>query len=142
MTDCLEDAIALAARAHCGQKDRGGQPYILHVLRVMLRQQDEVARIVAVLHDVLEDTSITLADLREAGYSAEICMAVDCLTRRTGEPYEEMIDRVAANPIARRVKLADLEDNMDMRRLESSDETALARLGKYRAAWGKLMAPG
>jgi (p)ppGpp synthase/HD superfamily hydrolase len=144
MTGCLEDAIALAARAHRGQLDRGGQPYILHVLRVMLRQHDEVARIVAVLHDVLEDTAITLADLSVAGYRAEICVAVDCLTRRTGEPYEEMIDRVAANPIACQVKLADLEDNMDTRRLESSGEItgALARLAKYKAAWDKLMALG
>jgi (p)ppGpp synthase/HD superfamily hydrolase len=142
VTGCLEDAIALAARAHRGQQDRGGQPYVLHVLRVMLRQHDEVARIVAVLHDVLEDTSITLADLSEAGYSAEICVAVDCLTRRTSEPYEEMIDRVAANPIARRVKLADLEDNMDVRRLDSFGEVAIARLAKYKAAWDKLRSLG
>jgi (p)ppGpp synthase/HD superfamily hydrolase len=140
MTPCLEDAIALAARAHRGQKDRHGEPYILHVVRVMLRQRDEAARIVGVLHDVLEDTPTTLADLLSAGYSQEICEAVDCLTRRAGEPYEEMIARVAANPIARRVKLADLDDNLDSRRQESTDDAVLARREKYKSAWNSLMA--
>src|SRR5690348_14451397 len=96
--------------------DKGGKPYVLHSLRVMLKQVDETAQMVAVLHDVLEDTAVTLADLRAAGFNAEICEAVDCLTRRPDETYEAMIVRVAANPLARRVKLADLEDNMDPRR--------------------------
>jgi (p)ppGpp synthase/HD superfamily hydrolase len=140
MTPPLEDAIALAARAHRGQKDRAGEPYVLHVLRVMLRQQDETARIAGVLHDVVEDTPTTLADLRAAGYGEEICDAVDCLTRRSGEPYERMIARVAGNAVARRVKLADLEDNMDPRRQENHGAEVLARLAKYQAAWNKLKA--
>jgi (p)ppGpp synthase/HD superfamily hydrolase len=82
MTATLEDAIGLAVYAHRGQRDKSGEPYILHVLRVMLRQEAETARIAAVLHDVLEDTSVTLADLRQAGYSDAVCTALDCLTRR------------------------------------------------------------
>jgi (p)ppGpp synthase/HD superfamily hydrolase len=116
LSPSLEDAIILASRAHRGQVDKAGKPYILHVLRVMLRQETETAQIVAVLHDVLEDTSVTMENLRAAGFSSEICEAVDALTRRPGEAYDAMISRVAANPLARVVKLADLEDNMDPRR--------------------------
>ena len=133
----LDDAVALAVRAHRDQRDKRNEPYLLHVFRVMLSQHDETARIVGVLHDSLEDTSVTLADLRAAGFSDEICEAVDCLTRRPGEPYEETIARVGANPLARRVKLADLEDNMDpKRRLEGAEEAE--HLAKYEAAWKRL----
>jgi (p)ppGpp synthase/HD superfamily hydrolase len=140
MCPALEDAIALAASAHRSQLDKGGQPYILHPLRVMLRQQDETARIVAVLHDVVEDTSVTLIGLREAGYGEEVCEAIDCLTRRHGEDYDGMLSRVETNPTARRVKLADLEDNMDPRRLESTSEGVAALRAKYKNAWDRLMA--
>jgi hypothetical protein len=133
----VDDAIALAVHAHRGQLDKRKEPYLLHVFRVMLSQQDETARIVAVLHDSLEDTSVTLADLRAAGYSDEICEAVDCLTRRPDEPYEKMIDRVAANPLARCVKLADLADNMDPKRQLNGPEGA-EHLAKYQAAWKRL----
>jgi (p)ppGpp synthase/HD superfamily hydrolase len=103
----------------------------------MLSQNDETARIVAVLHDSLEDTSVTLADLQAAGYSDEICEAVDCLTRRPGEPYDSMIARVAANPLARRVKLADLEDNMDPTRQIDGPDGA-EHLAKYQTARRRL----
>jgi len=89
-------------RAHRGQVDKNGKPYILHALRVMLRQEDETAQIVGVLHDVVEDTSVTLDDLRAAGFSRQVCEAVDCLTRRPDESYEAMISRVLANPLAKR----------------------------------------
>jgi (p)ppGpp synthase/HD superfamily hydrolase len=142
MTPTLEDAIALAAHAHRGRVDKGGQPYILHVLRVMQRQENETARIVAVLHDVLEDTPVTLADLRTAGYGELVCVAVDCLTRRTGEAYEDMIERVAANPLARHVKLADIEDNLDPKRQVSADSVAADRRARYEAARKRLLAGG
>ncbi len=138
----LDDAIALAVRAHHGQVDKRNEPYIVHVLRVMFSQEGETARIVAVLHDSLEDTSVTLADLRAAGYSDEICEAVDCLTRRSDEPYEKMIDRVAGNPLARCVKLADLEDNLDPNRQVGGDPEAEERAEKYRAARERLLAEG
>ena len=133
--------MALAVRAHRGQRDKRNEPYLLHVFRVMLSQSDETARIVAVLHDSLEDTSVTLADLRAAGYSDEICEAVDCLTRRDKEQYEDMIARVGANPLARRVKLADLEDDMDP--IGSwTGPRAPSISAKYQAAWRRLSEAG
>lgn len=141
MTPTLEDAIILAAHAHRGQVDKVGQPYILHVLRVMLREEDETARLVAVLHDVLEDTSVTLAELRAAGYSEQVCAAVDCLTRRRSESYEEMIERIAAaTPLARQVKLADLADHLDLQRKAPADPAAAERHARYLAARERLLA--
>ena len=137
MQPTIEDAIVLAARAHRGQVDKRGKPYVLHSLRVMLKQEDETAQMVAVLHDVVEDTAVTLVDLRTAGFSAEVCEAVDCLTRRPEETYEAMITRVAANPLARRVKMADLEGNMDPRRRVVGEHEADRQI-KYRSAWERL----
>lgn len=136
----IEDAVALAAHAHRGQVDKAGECYILHPLRVMMRFSDAPARIVAVLHDVLEDTNVTADDLRQAGYREEILAALDALTRRPQETYEEFINRAAPNPLARRVKLADLEDNMDPKRLTSLGESDLRRLARYEAAKRVLLA--
>jgi (p)ppGpp synthase/HD superfamily hydrolase len=134
----LEDAIALAVQAHRGQVDKVGQSYVLHVLRVMFRVETEQERIVAVLHDVIEDTSYTSDDLLALGFSEELLAALDCLTRRSTETYEQFIERVAANPLARRVKLADLEDNMDMRRLPAVTEKDRERLDRYIRSWRRL----
>src|SRR5260370_21808178 len=114
----LEDAIALAMKAHLGQKDRVGEPYILHPLRVMFRlgwDAPEAARIAAVLHDVVDDTAIQLRDLRRLGYSDEVPAAVELLSRRPDDSYEQFIERVLPNSIARRVTRADLEHNMELR---------------------------
>ena len=127
----LEDAIALANEAHRGQKEKAGQPYILHVLRVMFRLETEQEQVAGVLHDLVEDTSYTLDDLRRLGYPDPVVTAVDCLTRREDESYEEFVERAGAHPIARRVKLADLEDNMDIRRLSEVTERDLERLNRY-----------
>jgi (p)ppGpp synthase/HD superfamily hydrolase len=110
----LEDAIALAVDAHRGQSDKSGQPYILHPLRVMFRCTTDAQRIVAILHDVVEDTSRTFDDLRKLGYPEDILAALDCVTKREGESYEAFVERAAANPIARAVKIADIEDNLDL----------------------------
>jgi len=135
----IEDAIALAVEAHRGATSKGGEPYILHVLRVMLAQKSEEARRVAVMHDVVEDTSITLEDLRRRGFPERELAAIDALTRRKdSETYEEFIARVKTNPLARRVKLADLADNLDVRRLAVVDEEARARLERYRRALREL----
>src|SRR5688500_12273855 len=104
----LEDAIALAVEAHRGQREQAGQPYILHVVRVVFRLEIDVERNVAVLHDVVEDTGRSFADLRRLGYCEEVLAALDCVTKREGEGYEQFVERAASNPIARRVKLADL----------------------------------
>lgn len=134
----IEDAISVAARAHKGQKDKAGAPYLLHPLRMMLRMDSEAAMMAAVLHDVVEDTDWTLQRLREAGFSEEVVEAVDCLTHREGESYEQFVGRVRANPIARRVKVADLEDNMNIRRIGQLGAKDLERLEKYHRAWRVL----
>jgi (p)ppGpp synthase/HD superfamily hydrolase len=131
----LEDALQLALRAHAGQKDKYGQPYILHPLRVMARMETEAEQVVALLHDVVEDSDTTLDDLREQGYSMTIIEAVDALSKREGEEYFAFVQRAIANPIARRVKQGDLEDNMDIRRMPEISEEAHKRLQKYRKAW-------
>ena len=134
----LEDAILLAAQAHQGQKDKAGAPYILHPLRVMLRMGSDIGMMVAVLHDVLEDTQYTLLDLQQAGYPEEVLEALDCLTRRENETYEESIKRIKTTPLARRVKIVDLEDNMDLRRISDPQEKDMERLKRYRRAWSAL----
>jgi (p)ppGpp synthase/HD superfamily hydrolase len=107
----IEKALQIAARAHEGQLDKHGQPYILHPLRVMAAVEGDEARIVAVLHDVIEDTSVTADELRREGFGEAILEAIDRLTHRKDEPYAEYVIRCKGHEIARRVKLADLEDN-------------------------------
>lgn len=130
----LEKAIAISARAHEGQTDKGGSPYILHPLKVMLRLSHHDERIVAVLHDVVEDTHVTLADLRNEGFSEAILAAIDALTKREGETYQAFIERAARDRLARRVKLADLAENSDLSRIDSPSQNDLERVEKYRKA--------
>ncbi|MBZ4414923.1 HD domain-containing protein [Myxococcus sp. RHSTA-1-4] len=137
----LEDAISLAVEAHRGQRDKAGRPYILHPLRVMMRLETDEERTVAILHDVVEDTPWTLERLRERGYPAPVLSALDALTKREGETYEAFVERLRPDALARRVKLADLEDNMDVRRLEAVTPKDAERLARYRAAWARLREP-
>lgn len=131
----LERAIEIAAAAHAGQVDKGGHPYILHPLRVMLAVSER-ARVVAVLHDVIEDGGHL--DRMDA-LSSEEFDALDALTRRRGEPWDDYLGRVEANPLAVEVKLADLRDNMDVTRLRAPlTMKDWARLEKYRAAHERL----
>jgi (p)ppGpp synthase/HD superfamily hydrolase len=134
----IEDAIELATDAHRGQRRPDGTAYILHPLRVMLSLENDTDRIVAVLHDVVEDTSVTLDELRERGYPPEVVEAIDLLSRREGESYDAFIERLAPNPRARRVKLADLADNMDVRRLPALDARTAERMARYHRAWRRL----
>lgn len=134
----LEKALLLAAKAHTGQVDKGGAPYILHPIRVMLACEGEQAKIVALLHDTLEDTALTAADLRREGFPEEIVQAVLCLTRRRDEDYMDYIARVSKNPLAAEVKRADLQDNMDIRRIPSPTEKDFARIRKYEQAFQRL----
>ena len=138
----VEDAVSIAAQAHKGQRDKAGAPYLLHPLRMMMRMSTEAAMMAAVLHDVVEDTDWTLERLREAGFSDEVLEAVDCLTHREGESYQEFVERVRVNPIARQVKIADLEDNMNIRRISQLGAKDLERLEKYHRAWCVLTSAG
>ena len=142
MEKFLENAIALAVEKHRGQRDKAGAPYILHPLRVMLRVGSLEAKMAAVLHDVVEDTGVTLEALAAAGYPARVVEAVGALSRRPGESYEAFIARAGQCPLAREVKLADLEDNMNLGRFPQVTERDLARNRKYRAAWERLAAVG
>ena len=137
----LEDAIILAATLHKGQVDKGGSSYILHPLRVMFRLKSERARIVGVLHDVLEDCDITPADLRAKGYDDKIIEALDYLTKRPEEEndYDAFIMRVATGPeLAKQVKIADLEENLDLSRIDRTSEADLLRVQKYKRAVATL----
>jgi len=137
----LERAIEIAARAHAGQRDKAGAPYILHPLRVMLRVQTETERIAAVLHDVVEDSAWTLDQLRAEGFAPDVLETIEALTRRPEESYEEFVLRAGAHPIARRVKLADLADNTDPTRIAEPTEHDRARMERYRRAIALLTGP-
>lgn len=139
MAKLMELAIALALDAHRGQTDKYHQPYILHVLGVAGRCRTLEEKIVAFLHDVVEDTPTTCDDLIEMGFNERIVAAVECLTRRKGETYTAFTARIAPNALARAVKLADLEDNMDIRRSNRPMKVKdAARMEKYRKAWQML----
>lgn len=137
-TATLEDAIQIAAKGHQGQKDKAGAPYILHPLRMMMRLKTEAEMITAILHDVVEDTDWTIEKLREKGFSEEVLEAVECVTNREGESYEQFIERAGKNPIARQVKIADLEDNMNIQRIGEISPKDLERIEKYHKSWSVL----
>ena len=130
----LERAIAIAAEAHAGKTDKAGAPYILHPLRVMLVVHDAAARIAAVLHDVVEDSPWTLDQLTAEGFAPDVVAAVDALTKREGESYEDFVRRAGRHPIAHSVKLADIADNMDLSRIANPTEADHARMAKYSRA--------
>jgi (p)ppGpp synthase/HD superfamily hydrolase len=135
----LEHAIDIAVQAHRGQTRRNGEPYVLHPLRVMTACRTDKARIVAVLHDVVEDSDTTLQDLRDEGFDQDVLEALDLVTHEKGVPYDDYIDRIADNPLAREVKIADLEDNLDLTQLPKVSERDLKRTAKYHLARRKLL---
>ena len=134
----LERAIAIAAAAHAGTKDKADAPYILHPLRVMLRLRTTDERIVGVLHDVVEDTDWTIEALRAEGFSEEILRGIEAVTKRPGEDYDAFVDRAGKDPIGRQVKQADLEDNSDLTRIAAPTDHDRARAEKYRRALARL----
>jgi (p)ppGpp synthase/HD superfamily hydrolase len=135
----VEDAIALALQAHRGQTYAAtDQPFILHPLRVMLRFEDPLLQTVAVLHDVVEDTDVSLESLSRAGFCAAVIRAVDALTRRQGEPYHLYIERVARDQIASRVKCADLAENLANNLRDAAAPGNADRIRRYRAALLRL----
>lgn len=130
----IEKALQIAAKAHEGQRDKEGLPYILHPLRVMAAVVGEDAQIVAVLHDVIEDTPVTADDLRAAGFSQTVVAAVVRVTHHKGHPYADYVVGCKGDDIARRVKLADLADNTRLdRTILRPNQMArdLARIRRY-----------
>ena len=136
----LEKAIEIASKAHAGQLDKGGEPYILHPLRVMLRMKTNLERMVAVLHDVVEDSDITIDKLAEEGFPAQVLEAVAALTKLPGESRLQAAERAAHSPIARAVKLADNAENMDLTRIPNPTEKDIARLREYETVREILLA--
>jgi GTP diphosphokinase / guanosine-3',5'-bis(diphosphate) 3'-diphosphatase len=136
----LERAIAIAATAHAGQVDKAGQPYILHPIRVMLRVEGEHERMAAVLHDVVEDTSVTLEQLANEGFPEPVLQAVAALTKNPGESRLQAAARAAENPIALAVKLADNAENRDLSRIPNPSERDYDRLREYEAVREFLLA--
>ena len=113
----LETAIIIATNAHMDMVDKGGHPYILHPLRVMMRMTTADRKVLAVLHDVVEDSAWTLEELRAEGLSVDLALKLELLTRIPGVPYDRYIDGLANDPDTRAVKLADLWDNMNINRI-------------------------
>jgi len=131
----IAQALKIAQEAHAGQTDKAGQPYLRHLMRVMERVRSEEEKIVALLHDLLEDTPFTAEKLLSAGCPAHLVEAVRALTKKEGEAYADFIARAAQTPLARHVKLADLEDNLDLRRLPQLEHKDLERINKYLKAY-------
>ncbi len=136
----IDLALKIALEAHSGQVDRAGVAYILHPLRIMAAMRTDEERIVAILHDVIEDSDHTLADLRSAGFPAEIVSAVDLLTHREEDSYEDYVRKIRGHTLARCVKIGDLHDNMHIERLPNPDDKDLERLLKYKKALAILNA--
>lgn len=134
----LEKAVRLAAVNHEGQVDKGGSPYIFHLLRVMEKMPDDDLKTVAVLHDMLEDTDVSEEKMQEEGIPQRLIAILKILNKKQYGDYDEYIDHVARDRAAARVKMADLEDNMNIIRLEEIDENVVDHLKKYHKAWKRL----
>jgi (p)ppGpp synthase/HD superfamily hydrolase len=135
----LQKAINIATKAHHNQTDRYEAPYIMHVMRVMMRGKTEDEKICGILHDVVEDTNWTFEDLRKEGFSEAMIEALRCLTKGENEPYDDYISRVKTNKLAIAVKINDLEDNMDVRRMPYMETKDVDRFNKYLKAYQQLI---
>ena len=140
--EMLAQMLHIATTAHHGQFDRGGNPYILHPLRVMsfLKTDDEELQCIALGHDVIEDTNTTYKDLRDAGISERVIDGIRALTKQPGQTYEEYKAGVFASEDAMRVKMADLRHNTDIRRLKGVTEKDIARMAKYHQFYMEIRA--
>jgi (p)ppGpp synthase/HD superfamily hydrolase len=137
----LEQAIAFASRMHSKQYDLSGQHYILHPLTVMMQMDTDTERIIAVLHDVLEDTETTVEHLITLGFTEEMVHVITLLTKEKDQDYFEYIKKIKMHPMARKIKIADLEHNMNLKRTlgrEDMTEKDKNRIAKYYKAWTYL----
>ena len=133
-TNLTKKAMRIAFEAHREQTDKNGMPYIFHPIHLAEQMETEETICVALLHDVVEDTPITLADLQKEGFPKEILDAIAMMTHDDAVPYMDYVREIGKNPIAAAVKLADLKHNSDLTRLDTVDEKALKRAEKYRKA--------
>ncbi|MBH0059321.1 hypothetical protein I6F65_20475 [Pseudoalteromonas sp. SWXJZ94C] len=136
--DIIEKSLEIALKAYSGQKDKAGQTYILHPLRLMAKMDTDEERAVALLHDVIEDSDYTADDLLTQGIPSNIVNAVQCLSKIKGESYDLFIKRVKTNSLATKIKIADIEDNINILRLDTVNENDLSRVAKYHRAWKSL----
>ena len=134
----LEKSLEIALKAYQGQKDKAGKTYILHPLRIMAKMQTEEEMATALLHDVIEDSDYSAEELLALGIPNNVVIAVQLLTKQAGDNYQEFIERILANPLAAKIKKADIEDNINILRLESITEKDLQRVAKYHKAWKRL----
>ena len=131
----LERAIQIAVEAHAGEKDRGGKAYILHPISVMMRCETDEEKIVAILHDVVEDTDWTFEALHEEGFTDTIIEALKTVTKHSEDKdYDEFVQRSLKNEIGRKVKIADLRENLDVTRIGELTEKDIERINKYKRA--------
>ena len=133
-TDQTKKALKLCFQAHKDQWDKSGIPYVFHPFHLAEQMTDEATTVVALLHDVVEDTPYTLEDLKDMGFPSEITEAITLMTHDPAVPYMDYVKNIKGNPIARAVKLADLTHNSDLSRLDLVDDRAIRRLEKYAAA--------
>lgn len=133
-TEMTKKAMKLCFEAHKEQKDKSGMPYVFHPYHLAEQMEDEDTTVTALLHDVLEDTPLTLEDLRAMGFNERVLEALALMTHDESIPYMDYVAKLRTNEIARAVKLADLQHNSDLTRLDTVDDRALRRAGKYRQA--------
>ena len=136
----IETSLQIALNAYKGQKDKAGKTYILHPLRIMAKMETEEEMSVALLHDVIEDSDYTFEDLLADGIPLVVAKAVQLLSKVEGENYDQFVDRVLENDLASKVKIADIEDNINVLRLDEIGSKDLERVAKYHKAWKKLQA--
>jgi len=137
-TAMTKKAMKLAYEAHQGQTDKNGMPYIFHPAHLAEQMTDENTTVCALLHDVVEDTPYTLADLQAMGFPSEVIDALTLLTHDKSVPYMDYVRKIKTNRIASAVKLADLRHNSDLSRLDTVDDDALKRIKKYKQAMSIL----
>ena len=131
----LEKAIQIAVEAHAGTKDKGGKAYILHPISVMMRDETEEEKLVAILHDVVEDTDWNFDEVRKEGFSETVIEALETVTKYSEEEdYDDFIQRSLKNDIGRKVKIADLRENLDVTRIGELNEKDIERINKYKRA--------
>jgi len=139
LQDILDKAIAIAVKSHTGQVDKKGDPYILHPLRMMFKAETMEEKIVAILHDVIEKTEQDFEFLQNSGFSDKIILAVDALSRRSGESYDKYIDRVAENKLAKTIKILDLIDNIYSLNIDKQEKKKSVQYIKYQTALNRLI---